>query len=355
MLLSAVCKPLPMDLPGILDMPGARAERGSHRRRSAVPQAVAGLFALVALVVGCGRPHPASTSDERAAAALVDGCRGVADGALCNDHSTCTVGDRCAAGLCVGALAPDGTSCTDDNQCTVMDLCLQGVCKGAAVAEGTLCTDGDPCTEPDVCHLGQCTSGGPTTCDDGDPCTVDRCLESEGCLHDAILTCSDAGMTGDGDAGDAGVGDASDETGTDGAPEAADDGAVGAEADGGIGDGAEGPIDGAPPDLPAVDGSAADAVADASDAADTTPDSGSEAGEDGGGDGGTVDIARIYEARGGACVCSAAPGGPRSGSALIAVLALMLLRVRGRRPRTDRWSPDPFPAASTSRGRVKNR
>lgn len=337
MLLSrTVCKPLPMDLPGIPDRAGARPGGRSPRRRTAVAEIVAGLSALVTVVVGCGRLHPASTPDERAAAAVVDSCRGVADGALCNDQNTCTVGDRCAGGLCVGTLAPDGTACTDNNQCTVTDLCLQGVCKGTAVAEGTLCTDGDPCTEPDVCHLGQCTSGGPNSCDDGDPCTMDRCLETEGCRHDPILTCSDAAMTGDGAAGDADGGGLSDGADADAADvdAAATDGADAADAepDAGSDDGADGPIDGAPADGPDVDvdGSAADAVADGSDA-----DSGFEAGEAGGGDGGTVDIARIYEARGGACVCSSGPGGPPSGaSVLIVVLALTLLRVRGRRPRT---------------------
>jgi hypothetical protein len=336
-----------MELPRKQDVPATRSGDMPRRRRAAAVTVAAGLLALVGVLTGCaGAPHPASNADERASAALVDSCRGVADGALCNDQNTCTVGDKCVGGLCVGTLAADGTSCTDNNQCTAIDLCFQGVCKGTPVPEGTLCTDGEPCTDPDVCHLGQCTAGGPATCDDGDRCTVDRCQEGEGCRHDPILTCSDAGMIGDGAAGDADGGGSPDDSGADAvdAAEVPDDGPPAMEV----------PDDGPPADLPTADGSAVDAVADASDAADAPLDSGRDAGEDAGVDGGTVDIARIYEARGGACVCSSAPGGPRSGGWLGVVLALTLLRARGRRCARPGDHPR-FPAASTSRGRTKDR
>lgn len=309
-----------MDLAGLPAAPIPPRGAGPRRRHAA---GAPGLFALIGVLMSCGGPHSTSPSDERVAAALVDSCRGVADGALCNDQNTCTVGDRCAGGLCVGTLAPDGTSCTDNNQCTVTDLCFQGVCKGTLVAEGTLCTDGEPCTDPDVCHLGQCTPGPPASCDDSDQCTVDRCQEGEGCRHDRILTCADAGMTGDGAAGGAGDGGSADGAGTD-------------AVDAGFADASDGPIDGAGADLSTFDGGAADAAADGSDAADAQPDSGSDAGGDDGGDAGTVDVARVYEARGGACVCSSAPGGPPPASGLVVALVLALLRARGRRLRPDR-------------------
>jgi hypothetical protein len=344
-----------MELPRRQDFSATRSGHMFAGRRAAAVTIAAGLCVLVGVTTGCVEgKHPASTADERASSAVVDSCRGVADGALCNDQNTCTVADKCAGGLCLGTLAPDGTTCTDNNQCTATDLCIQGVCKGTPVAEGTLCTDGEPCTDPDVCHLGKCTSGGPTTCDDGDRCTVDRCQEGEGCRHDRVLTCPDAGMTGDGAAGDADGGGPPDDSGAD-APET--------NGDARDADAAEVPDDGPPADLPAMevpddgppadlateDATAVDAVADASDAADAPPDVRRDAAEDAGVDGGTVDIARIYEAKGGACVCSSAPGGTRSGSWLAVVLALTLLRARGRRRRRPGDHPR-VPGASTSRG-----
>lgn len=328
-----------MDLPGKPGTPGPRPGERPRRGRSAVAALRFRLSVLVVFVGGCGGPHPASNADPQTTTALVDSCRGVGDGALCNDQNTCTVGDRCVSGLCVGTLAPDGTSCTDNNQCTATDVCLQGVCKGSPVDEGTLCTDGDPCTDPDVCHLGRCTSGGPATCDDGDQCTMDRCVEGDGCRHDRILSCSDAAMTGDGAAADADAGATGDAAGGDAEPSDAQE-------DTGSSDATDGPLDVSAPDLPAGDGAADDAVADGSDATDALADDGpaadADAGPDGGGDGdggadgGTVDIARVYEAKGGACVCSSAPGGPRWEGVLIVVLALALLRARRRRLRPDR-------------------
>jgi MYXO-CTERM domain-containing protein len=342
-----------MELPRRQDFPAKRSGDMSHRPRAAAVRVGAGLLAVMAVIAvmavttGCVEgPHPVPTADQQASAALVDSCRGVADGALCNDQNTCTVGDKCAAGLCIGTLAPDGTSCTDNNQCTATDLCIKGVCKGTPVPEGTLCTDGEPCTDPDVCHLGQCTSGGPATCDDGDGCTVDSCQEGEGCRHDRILTCSDAGMTGDGAAGGADGGGSPDAPGTDAPDTDADAGSTDVMM--------ERPDDGPAADLPTEDGAAVDAVDDALDAADAPPDSGRDAGEDASVDGGTADIARIYEAKGGACVCSSAPGGPPSGTWLVVVLALTLLRARARRCGRPGDHPR-VPGASTSRGRPKDR
>jgi hypothetical protein len=312
-------------------MPDARGTRPlgmARRRRRAGEGLVTGLCGLV-----------------------VDSCRGVGDGALCNDQNTCTVGDKCAGGVCVGTLALDGTSCTDNNQCTATDVCVQGVCKGTAVAEGTLCTDGEPCTDPDTCKLGQCTPGGPATCDDGDQCTMDHCLEGEGCRHDPILTCPDASPPGDGAAGDAA--DAGDGTSSDGA---APDGAIPdaaearPDADAGAADAADASDDGTPADVPVVDASEdGDAAADGPDDADALSDGGGEGGDGGGGgDGGALDIARIYEAQGGACVCSSAPEGSRPSVVLTVALALTLLQARrGRgRPTGDHPSLRRAPGSS---------
>src|SRR6202142_4672580 len=86
------------------------------------------------------------------AAALVDTCSGIPDGALCNDQNACTTGDTCISGVCVGTPAVEGTPCTDGNQCTGGDACHSGTCRGDPGAEGAPCTDGEGCAEPDTCR-----------------------------------------------------------------------------------------------------------------------------------------------------------------------------------------------------------
>lgn len=266
--------------------------------------------------LGCARPAPGAP--ERTPGAVVDGCRGVADGALCNDWNACTVDDRCVGGLCLGTIAPDGMSCTDDNQCTGSDMCARGKCQGAPVLDGTSCTDGDACTDPDTCRKGLCTSGGPLSCDDGDCCTADQCMEGDGCHHEPIPMCSDAAIGGDSGTPDA---DASPPDGAviDVAPADADQ---------------EGPPDAvsdAPsPDAPSDDGEQDATDAPTSDGSIDAVDAPGDAGPDGGGG----DILPLYQAQGGACVCSSTSGSPESPAALgVAVGAALLVRRRRRSAR----------------------
>ena len=134
----------------------------------------------------------------------------------CDDGNACTVGDRCATGVCAGLVDPcdDGNACTsadcvpatgclhlpvdvtcdDDDPCTFADACSDTTCSGAQLD----CGDSDPCTD-DMCNVGVCmpmpntatcddgngcTQGdvcanfvcaGLPTCQDGDPCTLDAC------------------------------------------------------------------------------------------------------------------------------------------------------------------------------------
>lgn|GEM_PF-2944522 len=210
-------------------------------------------------------------------ALVVASCKGVADGALCTDRNSCTVGDVCFNGTCIGTIVVDGTPCTDENQCTANDLCKGGVCVGVALADGTPCTDDEVCTDPDTCQGATCVPGPLLQCDDGDPCTQDTCVLGDGCHYDKMLVCTDAGV---------------DMTPTDASPD-----------------------DVTPPDadvdLPPDAGPGEDAVDDAV-------------------DDGSVDLGKIYQARGGACVCSSA-GAPPSATVFGLLVAGVLLSRRRRR------------------------
>lgn len=246
---------------------------------------------VLAAVLALSSPASASGNappvTDRSTALVVDTCKGVADGAHCTDQNPCTLDDACVAETCVGTPAADGSACTDGNQCTMGDRCQAGICKGAPVADGTTCTDGEPCTDPDSCVLGRCAPGPALVCDDGDMCTKDTCVPGDGCHYDVIVSCSDAAV---------------DATPPDAAP----------------------PIDGGP-----------DADAEIVDGSDDVPlDAGFDAvgGEDALDDAGADDAPKIYEARGGACVCSAgeAPRAATGFGALVAAGALFYRRKRRR-------------------------
>lgn len=78
-------------------------------------------------------------------------------GSNCDDHSVCTGGDYCAAGLCVGKTT---AICNDGNPCTV-DTCEPHYgCEFKGLPEGSPCDDGLPCTAGGECLSGKC--GAPT-------------------------------------------------------------------------------------------------------------------------------------------------------------------------------------------------
>ena len=308
-----------------------RPRAAASRPGPALRVLLVGLWAGLSAVLGCGRPASQASSAESKAGAVVDGCRGVADGALCNDRNACTVNDKCLGGLCLGTNAPDGMSCTDENQCTSSDQCLQGKCVGSPVPEGTLCTDGDPCTDPDTCRKGQCTAGGPASCDDGDHCTVDQCIEGDGCHHSPIPMCPDAGSGGDGGAPDADAGSPPDAPVTDAGPDST-------EVEGGPpGDAApEEPPDAAPDASPFPDASPEEVGLDA--AEDAVADAGEDAIDGGepsdagdGGDASAPDVIPAYQAQGGACVCSSSAGSSRPAAGIGLVLGALFLAHRRRR------------------------
>lgn len=128
------------------------------------------------------------------------GCRNDARTGDCDDGRSCTDGDRCVAGACLGVpvVCSDGVACTvdacdealgcvaltDDSRCGAGDPCTVGRCDAQAGCQIEAAADGSPCgdfscAEMHVCFRGACRSA-PTPdgmpCDDGDICTAaDTC------------------------------------------------------------------------------------------------------------------------------------------------------------------------------------
>ena len=150
------------------------------------------------------------------------------EGAPCNDHNACTLGDRlsCNNGqlTCAGPfpqICDDGGSlcvrtscdpavgcvftvkdCDDHNPCTEDGTCSGGLCPHRALSGP--CDDGDPCTTGDQCVLVNSvpTCRGTSPCDDGNVCTDDQCdpLTPGGCFHaDNDVTCNDGNLCTTGD------------------------------------------------------------------------------------------------------------------------------------------------------------
>ena len=192
-----------------------------------------------------------------------------ADGTPCDDHDTCTWGDRCLRGLCYGETIVwddhdpcfeyvcdeetgevyefplDGVPCDDGDPGTWYDVCRAGRCVGTHMdcddanpctedrndpavgcyfvpLDGAPCDDGDVCTAQDHCRDGACM-GVPFNCDDGDPCTRDSCDPHVGCVHVYDPNCGGCpDYDGDGFPGCQGDCDDTDPTVHPGAPELCD-------------------------------------------------------------------------------------------------------------------------------------
>ena len=112
------------------------------------------------------------------------GCQFVNNAVECDDDNACTTVDVCAAGECVGSVAPD---CNDDNICTD-DSCDTGL--GCVNANNSVaCDDSNACTTSDTCAAGSCVGGPAPNCDDGDACTADSCNTDTGCVHTQLVCC----------------------------------------------------------------------------------------------------------------------------------------------------------------------
>jgi hypothetical protein len=124
------------------------------------------------------------------------------DGSACDDGLYCTINDACKNGVCSGepntcaapgdicligacdenndtcAAVPgnEGVACDDLSSCTMGEKCAAGVCGGgASVNQGVACDDGDACTTNEKCQAGLCIGSAIVACIDGDGCCAPGC------------------------------------------------------------------------------------------------------------------------------------------------------------------------------------
>jgi hypothetical protein len=147
---------------------------------------IVGLVACLVLM-GCG-DHEGPTEDS----ASVDDnfCHGQADGVSCNDGNSCTVDDRCGAGVCLGKPQVDLAVCDDANPCTSNDYCSAGQCTG--ILPDCSALDGNCVVGACDPHTVECvavTAEVGATCDDADVCTATDVCGDSGCVG-AVLDCS---------------------------------------------------------------------------------------------------------------------------------------------------------------------
>ncbi len=118
---------------------------------------------------------------------------------LCDDDNPCTT-DTCDGETGCSHVDLSEGECVDGDSCTVGDHCEEGGCVGLPI----VCDDGDPCTD-DLCNgLGGCKAEfNVDLCDDGDPCTVaDTCKDGECVGFQVECACNedvDCGAFEDGD------------------------------------------------------------------------------------------------------------------------------------------------------------
>ncbi|MBM4396922.1 MAG: putative metal-binding motif-containing protein, partial [Deltaproteobacteria bacterium] len=108
-------------------------------------------------------------------------------GTKCDDHSACTNPDTCQGGVCTAGPTVD---CNDNVECTT-DSCDPAVGCQHANLTGTDCNDGDSCTVTDKCNAGVC-AGTPKNCPQPNPdCSVGDCVcGSQTCSTATANTCS---------------------------------------------------------------------------------------------------------------------------------------------------------------------
>ena len=249
-----------------------------------------------------------------------------ASGVTCDDGQFCTVSDACnGTGTCAGTArdCSDSLSCTTDScnegahACAhpVTSGCLIGgacIADGAAdptngcrvctpgtstsayssAASGATCDDGLFCTTADACNGSGTCAGTARDCSDTSACTTDACDEAHGmCTSTPIAGCGDAGVDAGSDAGAQDGGTTSD---------------GGVLTDAGVANDAGALRDtGARDARVTADGSAAD---------------------------GSLDDAGVAPVSSGGCGCRVGgTSSPLAPSALLALLAMVVIRRRARR------------------------
>ncbi len=102
------------------------------------------------------------------------------ENADCSDGSTCTTGDACKNGECIGG----AVDCSHLTSGCAVGVCTQDAgCVANPVPDGASCSDGVECTQGDDCIAGACTPGVPVGC----PCpNPGRAIElTDGCVTTA--------------------------------------------------------------------------------------------------------------------------------------------------------------------------
>jgi hypothetical protein len=107
---------------------------------------------------------------------------------LCDDGNECT-NDGCMGESGCEYVSLDEGECKDGDACTVGDHCAAGICVGLPV----LCDDSNPCTDDACDGLGGCAAEfNSELCDDNNPCTVnDNCVEGVCSGFDVDCSCQD--------------------------------------------------------------------------------------------------------------------------------------------------------------------
>ncbi len=160
---------------------------------------------LASVIVGCGTPRAAMTSD------AAFHCTSNAD---CDDSAACTIDTCNASGMCnympVDALCPAGQNCQVGTGCTSAMFCnTAAMCDDAIACTIDSCDVGNVCghmaldalcTTAGMNHCDAamgCVPGSTTTCasaadcDDSVACTLDSCGADHACRHavmDALCT-----------------------------------------------------------------------------------------------------------------------------------------------------------------------
>ncbi|MHC4838436.1 MAG: hypothetical protein ACYTF3_09685 [Planctomycetota bacterium] len=110
----------------------------------------------------------------------------VSDGVGCDDRTTCTDGDRCVSGRCVGV----PRDCTDLDGACSLGVCTEetGECRAVPRSDGTPCAADDRCVpEGATCQAGACVGEGVDCGDLDGTCRVGRCdPETGGCAVEAL-------------------------------------------------------------------------------------------------------------------------------------------------------------------------
>ena len=149
---SGICAAITIDATGV-------ADSRSFAGRFSCPQLeVAG--GVNGSRCGNGQIDPGETCDD---GNLVDddccsaNCRLSADGAGCTDDGNPCTGDRCnGTGQCEHVNLTG--RCSDGDSCTAGDTCVDGQCVGALLPDDTPCDDGNACTTGEKCSGGTCAA-----------------------------------------------------------------------------------------------------------------------------------------------------------------------------------------------------